>query len=228
MKRYQKLLAGGCVAGLMIAGTAIPSFAAYRGTWRLENGDWYCYDSYGDLYRDVFCLSNGKEFYVGGDGRMVRSSWVEYQGDYYYVNSAGTKTLNDWRYTAPYDDEDGEPVWFYFQATGKMAVSKKLTYKGDTYFLDGDGRMLTGWVTADGSDIFPEDSGMDIEHTYFCDSEGAAVRSEWVLASAPGEDWESDDLYYYYMKSTGRPATGKYNNIRGQTYLFNPVGQMLS
>ncbi|HIQ92673.1 MAG TPA: hypothetical protein IAB24_05515 [Candidatus Copromonas avistercoris] len=228
MKRYQKLLAGGCVAGLMIAGTAITSFAAYRGTWRLENGDWYCYDSYGDLYRDVFCLSNGKEFYVGGDGRMVRSSWVEYQGDYYYVNSAGTKTLNDWRYTAPYDDEDGEPVWFYFQATGKMAVSKKLTYKGDTYFLDGDGRMLTGWVTADGSDIFPEDSGMDIEHTYFCDPEGAAVRSEWVLASAPGEDWESDDLYYYYMKSTGRPATGKYNNIRGQTYLFNPEGQMLS
>ena len=228
MKSYQKLLAGGCVAGLMIAGTAITSFAAYRGTWRLENGDWYCYDSYGDLYRDVFCLSNGKEFYVGGDGRMVRSSWVEYQGDYYYVNSAGTKTLNDWRYTAPYDDEDGEPVWFYFQATGKMAVSKKLTYKGDTYFLDGDGRMLTGWVTADGSDIFPEDSGMDIEHTYFCDSEGAAVRSEWVLASAPGEDWESDDLYYYYMKSTGRPATGKYNNIRGQTYLFNPEGQMLS
>ena len=225
MKRYQKLLAGGCGAGLMIAGTAIPSFAAYRGTWRLENGDWYCYDSYGDLYRDVFCLSNGKEFYVGGDGRMVRSSWVEYQGDYYYVNSAGTKTLNDWRYTAPYDDEDGEPVWFYFQATGKMAVSKKLTYKGDTYFLDGDGRMLTGWVTADGSDIFPEDSGMDIEHTYFCDSEGAAVRSEWVLAAAPGEDWESDDLYYYYMKSTGRPATGKYNNIRGQTYLFNPEGR---
>ena len=52
----------------------------------------------------------------------------------------GPRHLNDWRYTAPYDDEDGEPVWFYFQATGKMAVSKKLTYKGDTYFLDGDGQ----------------------------------------------------------------------------------------
>ena len=92
--------------------------AASRGTWRLEHGEWYCYNSYGDPYTDTFCLSNGKEYYVGSDGRMVRSSWVEYGGDYYYVNSAGTKTLNDWRFTVPYDEGNGDPVWFYFQATG--------------------------------------------------------------------------------------------------------------
>ena len=55
---------------------------------------------------------------------MVRSSWVEYQGDYYYVNSAGTKTLNDWRYTAPYDDEDGEPVWFISRPLEKWRYPK--------------------------------------------------------------------------------------------------------
>ena len=229
MKKYQTLFLSGFAAGLFVLGTAMTSMAASRGTWRLENGEWYCYNSYGDPYTDAFCLSNGKEYYVGSDGRMVRSSWVEYDGDYYYVNSAGTKTLNDWRLTAPYDDENGDLVWFYFQATGKMAVSKKLTYKGNSYFLDSDGRMLTGWVTADGSDIRQEDSGMDTEHTYFCDADGASVRAKWVLTAEPGTDGgDTDDIYYYYMKSNGRPATGKYNNIKGQTYLFNPEGQMLS
>ena len=61
---------------------------------------------------------------------LVRSSWVDYDGDMYFVNSAGQKITSDWRLTTPYDDEDAEEEWYYFQASGKMATNKKIVYKG--------------------------------------------------------------------------------------------------
>ena len=79
--------------------------------------------------------------------------WIKWQtrdGDYYFVNSAGQKITNDWRLTTPYDDEDAEEQWFYFQSTGKRAEDKKLTIKGKTYFFNTDGEMLIGWVQENG------------------------------------------------------------------------------
>ena len=87
-----------------------------------------------------------QEYYVGDDGMLVRSQWVEDDGYYYFVNSAGEKITNDWRLTTPYDDEDAEEQWYYFQSNGRMAENKKLTIRGNTYFFDSEGTMLTGWV----------------------------------------------------------------------------------
>ena len=196
----------------------------------LVDGEWYCYDSNGDPYEDVFCVSNGKDYYVGEDGMLVRSSWVEYDGDYYFVNSAGQKITSDWRLTTPYDDEDAEEEWYYFQASGKMATNKKVVYKGNTYFFDADGKMLTGWVTAEGDDVVNEENSIDSDHTYYADETGARVEDNWVLTVEPGieEDDADADYYYYYLLPSGKVATGKRNNIKGQTYFFNEEGQMLS
>jgi len=211
-------------------GLSTISFAASKGTWMNMDGEWYCYNSNGDFYKNTFCTSNGKDYYVGDTGTLVRSDWVEYDGNYYFVNSSGQKIINDWRLTAPYDNEYGEAQWFYFQSTGKMAAGKKLTIKGKTYFFDSEGRMLTGWVTADGTDVVNEENSIDPQNSYYCDETGARLTSAWVAAAEPGtDDGDADaDTYWYYLKSTGKVATGKNTNINGQTYLFGGEGRMLS
>ena len=230
MRKQTKIAALVSATALLALGASITSFAAARGTWMLVDGEWYCYDSNGDPYEDTLCVSNGKDYYVGEDGMLVRSSWVEYDGDYYFVNSAGQKITSDWRLTTPYDDEDAEEEWYYFQASGKMATNKKIVYKGNTYFFDVDGKMLTGWVTADGTDVVNEENSINTSYTFYADETGARVEGDWVLTVEPGtdEDDADADYYYYYLLSSGKVATGKRNNIKGQTYFFNEDGQMLS
>ena len=234
MRKQMKIAAVVSAAALLALGASITSFAAQKGTWKYEDGEWYCYNKNGDVYENTFCLSNGKEFYVGDDGAMVRSSWVEDDGDYYFVNSAGQKITNDWRLTTPYDDEDAEEQWFYFQSTGKRAENKKLVIKGKTYFFDADGNMLTGWVQKNGDEYEQGENEITKDNagkTYYCDETGARLEKAWVETWAPevdDDDADTDDLHYYYLKSSGTVQTGKVSNINGQTYFFGPNGRMLT
>ena len=111
-----------------------------------------------------------------------------------------------------------------------MATNKKIVYKGNTYFFDADGKMLTGWVTADGDDVVNEENGIDKDHTYYADETGARVEGEWIYTVEPStaEDDADADYYYYYLLSSGKVASGKRNNIKGQTYLFDDQYRMLS
>ena len=237
MRKQTKIAAVVSAAALLALGASITSFAAAKGTWMMVDGEWYCYDKNGDVYENTFCSSNGKEYYVGDDGMLVRSSWVEYDGDYYFVNSSGAKIINDWRLTTPYEDEDADEEWFYFQSTGKRADNKKILYKGSTFFFDADGKMLTGWVTADGDQVVNEENSINTSTTsttYYCDETGARVESGWVYTTAPStpDDDADADEYWYYLKSSGKVATGKQSNVKGQGFVFGNMdenrGQMLT
>ncbi len=229
MRKQTKIAAIVSAAALLALGASITSFAAVRGTWRIEDGEWKCYDKNGEAYENVFAVSNGKEYYVGDDGLLVRSDWVEYEGSYYFVNSAGAKITSDWRLTTPYDEPDEEEEWYYFQSSGKRAENKKITWKNNTYYFDGEGKMLTGWVTSTGNDNVDESNTFVQSSTYYCDEDGARVKSDWRKATTPEtRDDEDADTYWYYFDTNGRAVTGKKNNIKGQTYFFNENGQMLS
>lgn len=234
MRKQTKIAAVVSAAALLALGASITSFAASKGTWMMVDDEWYCYDKNGDVYTNTFCSSNGKEYYVGDDGAIVTSSWVDYDGEYYFVNSSGAKVTNDWRLTAPIDDENGDEQWFYFQSTGKRANNKKILYKGHTYYFDADGKMLTGWVTADGNDVVNEENSIDTDKTFFCDETGARVESGWVQTTEPATADDDADAgeYWYYLKSSGKVATGKQNNVKGQSYIFGTEadnkGQMLT
>lgn len=231
MRKQTKIAAVVSAAALLALGASITSFAASKGTWMLVDGEWYCYDKNGDVYENTFCSSNGKEYYVGDDGMIVKSDWVEYDGSYYFVNSSGAKIVNDWRLTTPYDDEDAEEAWYYFQSTGKRAENKKIVYKGKTYFFDADGKMLTGWVTANGTEVVNEENNIDADDTYYCGEDGARLADAWVYTTEPtAEDDEADaDEYYYYLKpGSGNPVVNKKrNNVKGQSYIFDEEGRML-
>lgn len=230
MKKSIRLTAVLSAAALLTLGASMSAFASSKGTWMMVDGERYCYDSNGDIYENTFCSSNGSDYYVGDDGTLVRSDWVEYDGDYYFVDSSGKKVVNDWRLVSPYDDPDADEEWYYFQASGQMASSKKLTWKGNTYFFDSEGCMLTGWVTSDGTGTVDEANDANPDTTYYCGEDGACLKSSWIWSTAPGTDEDDADAdeYYYYLKSTGKLATGKVSSIGGQTYLFNEEGQMLS
>ena len=94
MRKQMKIAAVVSAAALLAIGASFTSMAAEKGTWKLEDGEWYCYDKDGDAIEEEFCLNNGKEFYVGEGGALVTSSWVENDGSWYYVNSAGEKVVN--------------------------------------------------------------------------------------------------------------------------------------
>ena len=230
MRKQTKIAAVVSAAALLALGASITSFAAAKGTWMMVDGEWYCYDKNGDVYENTFCSSNGKEYYVGEDGAIVRSQWVEYDGSYYFVNSSGAKVTSDWRLTAPYDDEDAEEEWYYFQSTGKRAENKKILYKGKTYYFDSEGKMITGWVTYDSEGTASVDEANDFvaKKTFYADETGARIEKDWVYTTAPGTDDDDADAdeYWYYLKSNGEVQTGKAANVKGQTFLFNAVGQM--
>ena len=227
MRKQTKIV---LAAALFTMGASFSAFAAKTGTWMLEEDGWYCYDSDGDAYEDEFCLSYGKEYYMGDDGLMVTSSWVEYDGDYYYVGSDGAKTINDWRFLTPEDDEDEDAQWYYFGSKGKMVTGKK-AINGKTYYFDSEGAMLTGWVDYDSDSNTAAEAGDSISGTLIrCDEEGARMSKTWIEDYAPGvdeEDEDDEDMYWYWIKSAGTVQKGRNIDINGETYFFNTNGQML-
>ena len=236
MRKQMKIAAVVSAAALLAIGASFTSMAAEKGTWQLEGGEWYCYDKDGEPYEDTFCLSNGKEFYVNEYGVLEGSRWVEDGEDMYYVNSAGEKVVNDWRLAVPYEDEDADEEWYYFQASGKRAEDRKLVINGKTYYFDSEGVMLTGWVsTEDKGKSYEKSSKGDIEkdgvEVVYCNENGDRANKLWIEDYEPGtdeEDEDEDNLNYYYIKNTGVPATGKQKNINGQTYFFGDDGVMLT
>ena len=228
MRKQTKIAAVVSAAALLALGASITSFAAAKGTWMMVDGEWYCYDKNGDVYENTFCSSNGKEYYVGDDGMLVRSSWVEYDGDYYFVNSSGAKIVNDWRLTTPYEDEDADEEWFYFQSTGKRADNKKILYKGSTFFFDADGKMLTGWVaefdnkTADKDDDYYIEIDGETEYyavnneniadVYYClydedKADGHVQKNKWIKTWRPEDAYDEDedeDKFWYWVEKDGK------------------------
>ncbi|MBQ7796384.1 MAG: hypothetical protein IJ374_07490 [Lachnospiraceae bacterium] len=232
MRKQTKIAAVVSAAALLAIGASFTSMAAAKtGTWKNEDGTWYCYDKNGDVYENEFCLDGSKEFYVGDDGAVVYSSWVEHDGYMYYIQSDGSKAAGVWKWLTPYEDEDADEAWYWFTASGKRLDSDYVTYQGARYYFDSEGKNLTGWVDKD--NYTEADEATPIEDLVYCGEDGARVVSDWVKVYQPGVNEEEDDLddysqAWYYLKSLGTPTTGKASNIDGETYFFTTAGKMLT
>ena len=195
MRKQTKIAAVVSAAALLALGASMTSFAASKGTWMMVDGEWYCYDKNGDAYTNVFCSSNGKEYYVGDDGQLVRSEWVEYDGNYYFVNSSGAKITNDWRLTAPYDDDSADEEWYYFKSNGKRAENEKITYKSKSYyFVNSSGAKITN----DWRLTTPYDDDSADEEWYYFKSNGKRAENEKITYKGKS----------YYFDTDGKMLTG--------------------
>lgn len=230
MRKQMKIAAVVSATALLAIGASFTSFAAKNGTWELKDEGWMCFNSNGEEYKDEFCLSQGKEYYVDDEGIMVTSSWIDHNDATYYVDEDGAMVTNDWRWLTPADDEDAEEEKYYFGANGKMVTGKKVI-DNKTYYFDTDGKMLTGWVAYDSTSKIAQSAEAYAANVVFCNEDGSRVSADWIHTWAPEvaeDDQESDNMTWYYAKSSGVLQTKKAHDIKGKDYLFDSEGKMLT
>ena len=225
MKKQTKVL---LAAAALTLGASFTAMAAETYDWKMEDGQWVCYDEDGDVYDNEWVKSAGKDYYAGDDGVMVASEWV----DGFYLDSTGAKTTNAWKFILPdgvdADDDNAEEAWFYFGSKGAITKGKKVI-DGQTYYFNTSGEMLTGWVDFDGTTAIEATEYND--DVVYVNEDGSRAADMWIKTVEPGVDEEEvdePDYFWYYIGSKGAPKTGRQLDINGQTYFFNEAAQMLS
>jgi len=231
MRRETKLAVGLSAAALLVIGASMTSFAA-KG-WVEEGGLWYYYDSNGDYVTDDWKKSGNDWFWLGDEGYMVTNELIE-DGDYkYYVNANGAMVTNTWVQIEADDsdsDYDVDYRWYYFQSNGKAykagsssdGTITKRNINGKKYAFDEDGKMLFGFVDADGGILTENDAPLNALY-YFGSNEDGAMYGGWLKYTdgLDDEDYDDDDYQWFYFK----PSTGKkYYDDGSKAYYEKTIG----
>lgn len=231
MKKQTKLMVIPFAAMTLTLGTAIMSYAATG--WTEENDTWYYYDSNGDRVTDTWKKSGDHWFWLNEDGEIATEELIEDDGDYYYVNEDGARVANEWRELDNEDSDDADTCWYYFGANGKAytasssgGVSFK-TINGKKYAFDSEGKMLYGWVDADGERLTDDDAWKS--GVYYLGEAGDGVQraSQWVKLEVEDDESEDDDFdgtYWFYFKSNGKKISDTTKKINGKNYRFEENG----
>ena len=107
---------------------------------------------------------------------------------------------------------DGE--WYCYDKNGDAYTKVFCSSNGKEYYVGNDGQLFrSAWVEYDGN-------------YYFVNSSRAKITNDWRLTT-PYDDESIDDEWYYF-KSNGEALTKKASNVKGQTYIFDNEGRILS
>ena len=217
MRKQTKLVAVASAAALLAIGASMTSFAATG--WVEEDGQWYFYDKDGNRVEDEWKKSGDNWYWLDSEegGAMAVDKLIEDDEDYYYVDGNGVMVTNTWVKVVNEDqDDDDDPAeyrYYYMQSNGKAYrqtgsssnLSKK-TIDGKRYAFDDEGRMLYGWVTADGT-MVNDDDGWNTSDVlyYFGGWEDGSMKTGWQKITVhDNEDGKDDDYdYWFNFKSNG-------------------------
>ena len=248
MRKQTKLVAVLSAAALLAIGASMTSMAAQG--WQQEGDDWYYYDNNGDYVVNEWKKSGNNWYYLGDDGYMMKNYLLEDGDSIYYLDGNGVMVTNSWVAYTPEDDyEEDAPdhYWYYFQNNGRAVKAandiKKKTINGKTYGFDESGRMLFGFVDAQGDRITDEDPFEEALY-YFGDSDDGAMHKGWLqytdgseldstLGWDDGKDYDDlDEMWFYFNTSTGKKVSGSNDvatkTINGNKYAFDEHGVMIS
>ena len=236
-----------------LAVSALGGITAFAATgWVSEGGVWYYYESDGEYAYDEWKKSGDHYFYVGSDGVMLTSALIDDGSNYYYVDENGAMVTNSWIMlddeTAGTDTESGY-VWYYFGSNGRAYkkssssnnISKR-TINGKTYAFDEEGRMLYGWVDADGNLLEDDDDPFTSATYYFGDwNDGSMLTASWyeyedstdATSNVDSVDYEDYECLWFYFGSNGKIYRAEddevvVKTIGGVKYAFDQNGVMLS
>ncbi len=233
-KKNQRLPQILTAAAIMTAVYAIPAFAAAG--WNQENGQWIYLDKNGNRVTESWKKNAAGDhwYYLGSDGYMLVSQRIDDGENSYYVNSSGAMVKNEWRKVE--DDSDNEAYtdgtcWYYFGSNGKAmkntsGKTKLTTINGKKYTFDEEGRMLYGWVSADGT-MVSEDGDWENGVYYFGEEDdGAAVLNQWLLLDVddPEGDDDANGSYWFYFAPNGKKYENTTKKINGKNYQFDERG----
>ena len=226
-------------AALLVLGMAFTAMAANK--WVFQDGGWYAVDKDGDVVSGWVKGEDGVQYWADDDGLWVTDAWVGENEDI-YVGADGKKA-NGWLKLANGEDDVetyGDYSWYYF-AAGKVTKNSNSKAKliGDArYCFDSTGRMVYGWVKADGTDftsVDPDEDGID-GSVYYCGGEDEGwAQTGWLYLYAPDGDADETEYYWFY----GNPSTGKLTKpednsielkktIDKEKYTFDEDGRMLT
>ncbi len=241
MRKQTKVVAVASAAALLAIGASMTSFAATG--WQEEDGVWYYYDNDGNRVEDEWKKSGNNWYWLDSEegGAMATDKLVDDDGDIYYVDANGVMVTNTWVKVVNEDQDDddlAEYRYYYMQGSGKAYTAPDTnsvrfrTIDGKRYAFDDDGKMLYGWVSADG-EMQNEDDGW-VEASYYLGSwEDGAMKTGWQKVTVY-DDAEDDDMdYWFYFKSNGKKEladatkeTIKEKKVNGKRYGFDERGVM--
>ena len=240
MRKQTKVVAVASAAALLAIGASMTSFAATG--WVEEDGQWYFYDKDGNRVEDEWKKSGDNWYWLDSEegGAMAVDKLVEDDDDTYYVDGNGVMVTNTWVKVVNEDqDDDDDPAeyhYYYMQSNGKAYrqtgsssnLSKK-TIDGKRYAFDDEGRMLYGWVTADGT-MVNDDDGWNTSDVlyYFGGWEDGSMKTGWQKISVYDSSKEDDYDYWFNFKSNGeRRGYNEKKKINGKYYGFDKRGVMI-
>lgn len=199
--------------------------------WRLLNGNWYYYDSDGNIQTGWQQVS-GKWYYLGSDGTM-RKGWQKISEKWFYLDSSGAR-VTGWLCigkTWYYLNADGvmqtgwqnvSDKWYYLNNSGAMQIGW-IVVGGIRYYLEKSGELQTGWIKWNGS-------------WYYYDANGnrktgwQQVSGKWYYLNSNGVmqiGWLRLDNKWYYLKSGGDRAVG-WLKLGKIWYYFKTDGVMVT
>ena len=257
MRKQTKLVAVLSTAALLAIGASMTSFAAQG--WAEEDGTWVYYDRNGDRVTEEWKKSGDNWYWLNDDGEMAVDELIEDDDDYFYVDANGAMVRNQWvaiENEDAGDEDEPDHYWYYFQTNGKAfkrsdsatTISAKVI-NGKKYAFDEEGRMLYGWVTADGERQTGDDAwkANDDEDVYYMGGEddGAMRVNTWELISIvdddnadslqPGDEYwdEEQDRWFWFQSSGKRKQAGPSKDfvdksINGKKYGFDTYGRMVA
>lgn len=247
MKQKTRMTALCTAAALMALGASMTAFGAQG--WAKEGDVWTYVDSRGDRVTDSWRKSENYWYYLDSNGEMLTDQWVD---DTYYVDVNGVMITNRWLYVNPGTDDapNSDGGWYYFNANGKVETDGWKTINGKKYYFDGNGVMLTGWVSMASESDASDPTGISTFKYFGDDNDGSMSRGWKYLTDDPEDSDDSENLAtatssdasygdadgsWYYFDSSGTPKyldaqadsmSKAVSRINGQSYFFDEYGRM--
>ncbi len=170
-------------------------------------------------------------YYDKDSGAMLTKRYVEVAGNWYYVDGDGNKLISAQTVDSVkvYFDENGVQVkgafapakesifspdrHYYDKDSGALVTNRYVEVDGNWYYVDENGRMLTGYHTIDGVEV------------YFSEYDGHQAKGEFSGNGDTGDfyDWDSG------ARITGKEGTPKFIKTRsGHWYYLNEKGNQVT
>lgn len=223
------------------------SSLAQAGEWKENNGNWQYVNTDGTPIQNKWVKSGDKWFYLGDDGNLVKDALIQDGGELYYADSEGAMLTEAWREV---QDPDGvnESFWYYFTKTGKAYKGKgeKLSTKeieGKKYLFDDTGKMVRGYVNADGQKIDADSTSPYVDTVYFFGDDGAMYTGKWhryemvaddnLFSKLAGREYQYYSEMWMYFDDTGKKVkassdtSAKVKEVNGKRYAFDENGIMM-
>lgn len=196
---------------------------------------WFYFDSNGKKTTSAKKKINGITYRFNTEDGHMLTGWAATDSDIpssgsevVHMNDSGTMAKKSWVWAIPDEDydrddyEEDEYSWWYTDSSGKIVKDQVKKINGKKYVFDSIGRMQTGLVYVNGSDITPQE---DLDELTQDDLYEAKLDNLYYFSDDEEKDGSmkygyqtielGDDTYqFYFDRSSGEGKTDFISKIK--------------